>query len=239
MTPAPSSRSRGRSPRGYARPRRRTRNSRHAAWPRCDQFHDEHGLAHAGAAEEAGLAALGIGGEQVNNLDAGLEQLFRRIELLEKRGGTVDRKGVLRLQGPISSTGSPITFMILPSVSFADRHRDGLPGIVDLHAAHEAVGGRHGHGPHPVLAEVQRRPLSVRWVSGVPSFLSSGWSIRSAFISWGRLRRGTHSPPRAHHLYDLPVLIDNPCSSTHSKWKIETPCSKRQGIFDPQGTLVF
>ena len=33
-----------------------------------DQLHDEHGLAHAGAAEQADLAALGVGGQQVNHL---------------------------------------------------------------------------------------------------------------------------------------------------------------------------
>ena len=43
-----------------------------------DQLLDEHGLAHAGAAEQADLAALGVGREQVHDLDAGLEDLARR-----------------------------------------------------------------------------------------------------------------------------------------------------------------
>ena len=34
-----------------------------------DQLHDEHCLAHAGAAEEADLAALGVGADQVDYLD--------------------------------------------------------------------------------------------------------------------------------------------------------------------------
>ncbi len=38
----------------------------------------------------------------------------------------------------------------------AHGHGNRLAGVVDLHAAHEAVGGRHGHRTHPVLAEVQR-----------------------------------------------------------------------------------
>ena len=33
-----------------------------------DQLHDEDSLADAGAAEEADLASLGVGGEQVNDL---------------------------------------------------------------------------------------------------------------------------------------------------------------------------
>ena len=45
-----------------------------------DQFHDENGLADAGAAEQADLAALGVGREQVDDLDAGDEDLrFRRL----------------------------------------------------------------------------------------------------------------------------------------------------------------
>ena len=40
-----------------------------------DQLLDEDGLADAGAAEQADLAALGVGREQVDDLDAGLEHL--------------------------------------------------------------------------------------------------------------------------------------------------------------------
>jgi hypothetical protein len=36
-----------------------------------DQFHDQNGLAHAGAAEQADLAALGVRRQQVDDLDAG------------------------------------------------------------------------------------------------------------------------------------------------------------------------
>ena len=43
-----------------------------------DQLLDQHGLADAGAAEQPDLAALGVGGEQVDDLDAGLEHLDRR-----------------------------------------------------------------------------------------------------------------------------------------------------------------
>ena len=45
-----------------------------------DQLHDQHGLADAGAAEQADLAALGVGREQVDDLDAGDEDLrFGRL----------------------------------------------------------------------------------------------------------------------------------------------------------------
>ena len=40
-----------------------------------DQLHDEHGLADARAAEQADLAALGVRREQVDDLDARVEDL--------------------------------------------------------------------------------------------------------------------------------------------------------------------
>ena len=55
-----------------------------------DELHDEHGLAHAGAAEEADLAAAQVGGEQVDDLDAGLEDLDLHVLVGEgrrRRGG--------------------------------------------------------------------------------------------------------------------------------------------------------
>ena len=48
------------------------------------------GLAHAGAAEEADLAALHVGLEQVDDLDAGLEHLRPGLELVERRRVAVD-----------------------------------------------------------------------------------------------------------------------------------------------------
>ena len=62
-----------------------------------DELLDEHGLADAGAAEQADLAALGVRREQVDDLDAGLEHLRRRREVLDVRGGAVDRPALLVL----------------------------------------------------------------------------------------------------------------------------------------------
>src|SRR5690606_37814285 len=42
-----------------------------------DQFHQGHGLAHAGAAEQTDLAALGNRHDQVDDLDTGFEDIHR------------------------------------------------------------------------------------------------------------------------------------------------------------------
>ena len=62
-----------------------------------DQLLDEDRLADAGAAEQADLAALGVGREQVDDLDAGLEHLGRRGEVLDRRRVAVDRPALLDL----------------------------------------------------------------------------------------------------------------------------------------------
>ena len=61
-----------------------------------DQLHDQNGLADAGAAEQAGLAALGVRLEEVDDLDAGLEHLDVRRLLVEPRRLAMDRQVVLR-----------------------------------------------------------------------------------------------------------------------------------------------
>ena len=54
-----------------------------------DKLHDEYGLSYAGAAEEAYLSALHVGFEQVNDLDASGEHLFRSREFFKFRSLTV------------------------------------------------------------------------------------------------------------------------------------------------------
>src|SRR3989304_78770 len=51
-----------------------------------DQLHDDDGLADAGAAEEPRLPAPGVGLEEVDDLDARLQDLDRGRLILERRG---------------------------------------------------------------------------------------------------------------------------------------------------------
>ena len=90
-----------------------------------DELLDEHRLAHAGAAEEADLAALHVGREEVDDLDAGLEDLLGRVELVERRGVAVDRPalGRRRRRRPRRSC-SPSTLKMRPRVASPTGHRD-------------------------------------------------------------------------------------------------------------------
>ena len=55
-----------------------------------DKLLNEHGLADAGAAEEADLAAFEVGGEEVDDLDSGDEDLGAGGLVLEGGGRAVD-----------------------------------------------------------------------------------------------------------------------------------------------------
>ena len=121
-----------------------------------DQLHDDDGLADAGAAEQADLAALQIRLEQVDDLDAGLEHLQLGRLLLERRrrrGGSASAPSTCTGRSG-KSTGSPSTFSTRPSVSGPDRHRNRLAEIDRRHAALHAVGRLHRDRAHAVLAEV-------------------------------------------------------------------------------------
>ena len=119
-----------------------------------DQLHDQHGLAHAGAAEQADLAALGVGREEVDDLDAGDEDLRlggllgigrRRLVDGAQRVG-LDRAGLVdRLADDVHDAAEGVE---------ADRDLDGLAGIGDLLAADQAFRGVHRDAAHGALAEL-------------------------------------------------------------------------------------
>src|SRR5690606_9535880 len=119
---------------------------------------DEHGLANAGAAEEADLAAEHVGGEQVDDLDAGLEQLRLRLELVERRWVAVDGPALgdldlLALVG-VEHLADDVKDAALGDVS--DGNRDRAAGVAHLLAAHEAVCGLEGDRTDDVVTEVLR-----------------------------------------------------------------------------------
>ena len=119
-----------------------------------DELLDDHGLAHARAAEQADLAALGVGREQIDDLDAGDEDFrFGRLVGVSRRR-LVDRAPLLVLQRAGLVDGIADHVHDAAEGTVADRHRDRLAGVGDLLAAHEAFAGVHGDGAHRRFAEM-------------------------------------------------------------------------------------
>jgi peptide chain release factor 1 len=140
----------------------------------ADQLLDQHGLAHAGAAEQADLAAAHVRGEQVHDLDAGLELLGRGLLVLERGRGAVDRVALAGLDLRPAVDGLAEQVEEPAQALLAHRHRDRLAGVHGLHAAHQPLGRAHGDAADLVVADVQRRldrqadaPLGVLDLDGV------------------------------------------------------------------------
>ena len=119
-----------------------------------DELEHVDGLADAGAAEQADLAALGERADQVDDLDAGLEQLERRGQLVELRRRLVNDPLLLRLDRAALVDRPAEHVHHAPEHRRADGHLDAVAGVADLHAAPQAVGGAHRDRAHDAVAEL-------------------------------------------------------------------------------------
>ena len=119
-----------------------------------DELLDEHGLAHAGAAEQADLAALGVGRQQIHHLDAGDQDL--RLGRLLRIGGSRLMNGaplgVRHRTGVVDRLADDVDDA--PERAVADRNGDRRAGVGDLLAAHQAFGDVHRDGAHRGFAEM-------------------------------------------------------------------------------------
>ena len=121
-----------------------------------DQLLDQHRLADAGASEEADLAALDVRREEIDDLDARLEDLGGRRQLIERRGCAVDR--------PARGVGDAAVLLLVDRLSedvedaaerlLADRNRDRRAGVVRDGTTREPVRRVHRDGAHAVVAQV-------------------------------------------------------------------------------------
>ena len=105
-----------------------------------DELHDDHGLAHAGAAEETDLAALLERREEVDDLDAGFEHLRPGLLIEESRRIAMNGQGGFGLDLALVIDG-PSGIVHEPSQAcLADRHRNRCAGIDHRKPAGHALG---------------------------------------------------------------------------------------------------
>ena len=122
-----------------------------------DQLLDQHGLADAGAAEQADLAALRVGREQVDDLDA-RSRTSRSSASGPRRAAPswwmLRGAACPRAAGSPRSIGSPSRLKMRPSVASPTGTVIGRARVDHLGAAREAVGRVHRDRAHAVVAEV-------------------------------------------------------------------------------------
>src|SRR5919204_6090330 len=123
----------------------------------ADHLLDDHRLSHACAAEHPDLAALHVELEQVDDLDAGLQNLLLRLEVLERRRVPVDRPPV----GRLDARGFGVQWLTehvvhVPEHALADGHGDGTARVRDRCSADEPVGRPERDRAHDSIADVLR-----------------------------------------------------------------------------------
>ena len=120
-----------------------------------DQLLNHYGLAHTGSAEQADLAALHERGNQVDDLDSGLEDLGLGLEIGELRGLPVNGPA-LGVLGQRRATIDRLAQYVENAAQRRLAHRGGdrAVGVRHLHPAGNAVGGAHGHRAHLVLSDM-------------------------------------------------------------------------------------
>ena len=121
-----------------------------------DQLHDNDRLADACAAKQADFTALGIRGDQVNDLDAGLKDLGCGFLLLIRGRGTMDRPALLPLDRRLIIHRLTEQVENTAQILIAYRHRDRSAGIDRLHTAHQAIRRFHRNAAHGILTDVLR-----------------------------------------------------------------------------------
>ena len=108
-----------------------------------DQFENDDGLANARATEGSGFTALDEGGDEIDDLDAGLEDRGFGVLIGERGSGTVNGIFLLVRDGAAAIHGRTGDIKNATEDAVADRHGDRGAGIDNFHTALQAFGGRH------------------------------------------------------------------------------------------------
>lgn len=120
-----------------------------------DKFLDEHGLADTCTTEETNLATTSVGGEEVDDLDAGLEHLSGGGLVDECRRVGVDGRKLGALDRTTLVDGLANDVHDATEGGMADGNLDGRAGVHDFLPTDETLGSVHGNGADRVLTEMR------------------------------------------------------------------------------------
>ena len=121
----------------------------------ADEFLNENGLADARAAEEADLSALGVRCDEVDDLNACLENLGYRLLVLEARCLAVDWAALGGFHGATLVDGVSRDIEHATKGLLSDGDGDGASGVDRVDVAREAVGRGKRDAPDDAVAEVK------------------------------------------------------------------------------------
>ena len=119
-----------------------------------DKFHDKHGLAHTGTAEQSNLSTLHVRFEQVDDLDTGGKHFLVGREFFKLRSLAVDGVSTLHIKSlhAVDRLSDDVHHSALDLI--AGRHCDRASCRQHLQVALQSVGIVHGHTTHRVFADM-------------------------------------------------------------------------------------
>ena len=119
-----------------------------------DELHDQNCFSHAGAAEQADLSALGIRGDQIDDLDARLKELRDRGQLRKGRGRSVDIPFLCCFDGRAVVDGPPENVHDAAKDFLADRDLDAVACTRDGDTAGQSVCGIQRDAPDDARSNI-------------------------------------------------------------------------------------
>ena len=119
-----------------------------------DQFLEDDRLAQSGAAEQPGLAAADEGRQQVDDLDARLEDFRLRREVGDRRGIAMDGPVLFGVDGAAIVDRFAQQVEDAAQRGLAHRHADRSAGVDAGHAADHAVGAAQGDAADAAAAKL-------------------------------------------------------------------------------------
>jgi hypothetical protein len=119
-----------------------------------DQLHHVDRLAHAGAAEQADLAALGERADQIDHLDAGFQQIVAGSLLVVARRLAMDHPLILLADRAGFVDGVAQHVHDAAERGLADRHLDAFAGVARNEVTAQAVGRTQRDAAHDAVAQL-------------------------------------------------------------------------------------
>ncbi len=176
---------------------------------RIHEFHDQHGLADAGAAEQPGLAAAHEGAQEIDDLDSGREDITGGGRLRQRRRRRDDGPSGIGQQRLAAVERTPEHVEQAPQAIRRDRHAQPAAAVENRHLPFQPGGPMERDGPHALLVEVamhlegvalavehdvdrsvQRRNARTEHVNDRPlHFLDDAERNRVSFGTWRRVVR--------------------------------------------------
>ena len=119
-----------------------------------DQFHHVYGLADTGATEQTNLTTLGERADQVDNLDAGFQQVVAACLFSEGRRFTVDTATLFFTDRASFVDRVAQDVHDTTQGCLTDRYRDGSLGVDNIQTALQTFGRAHRNGTNHAVAQL-------------------------------------------------------------------------------------